>query len=313
MKNSLKVLSLLMVMNFTMADTAQNLSGQITDSPYENQKEESEETPFLSGTHKDKALSVKDSKGNIPAPGSSNDSWTNSIQGQSAFIDQDNSNYQEFSNDEIVKKLHKKSKSAWGFSYYMDTYDYKDADNLFNRTFDSDSADSTQAGYLMMNYRRNFYRGFADLFFQLDAGFSYNTGKGLFSDDNSESRTTINFWVVPIDFMLGTKIHLGRYVGLSLAGGPSVAAILQNRSDREEGADDKDLRQMGTGYAAQASLDISLSQIFSSYGNYLKNNSEVSDLSLSFIGRTMQLSNFKKEDLEISGTSIGVGFKFELL
>ena len=123
----------------------------------------------------------------------------------------------------------------------------------------------------------------------------------------------LNLWVLPIDFMLGMKIHMGRYVGLTVAGGPSVAGIWQNRSDRTENDEDKDIRQVGFGFAAQGSLDFSLSQMFPSYGNYLKNNSEVSDFSLSLTARTMSLSNFKNKDIEISGTSFGLGFKFEFL
>jgi len=317
MKNKFKVLLILSFISagVSQADTFQNIGGQIEDSPYEQIKDADKgDTPFLSGANKDGALKVNDSDDSIMAPGQASDEWLKSVKGgKSAFISGDNSKYIEHKNTDIVKELHKKSKSAWGFSYYVDTYDYKDRDNIFKRTFDADSADSTQAGYLLLTFKHNYYRGFADLFVQFDGGFSYNTGNGIFSDDGTESRTSINLWLIPLDFMVGTKIHLGRYAGISLAGGPSVAGLLQNRSDREEGDADKDLRQMGYGFAAQGSLDISLSQMFSGYGSYLKRNSEVSDMSISLTARTMSLSNFKSKDIEISGTSYGLGFKFEFL
>jgi hypothetical protein len=315
MKNSSKFLLIvsLLTTSFSFADLGQTVPGQIVDSPYEDSSSTQNESPFVGNTEESKIFEKEETQGTILPAGVADDNWTKSISGQSAFVSSEDENYLEFSNSDIAKDLYKKSKSAWGLAYFYDTYDYKDRANIFNRTFDRDDSDSVQAGYLLISHRRNFYRGFADLFFEFNGGLSFNTGKGIFTDDGSESRTTFNLWLIPLDFMVGTKVHLGRYMGLSLAGGPSVAGLIQNRSDREEDDADKNLRQFGYGFTAQASLDFSLSQMFSGYATYLKNNSEVSDMSVSIIARTTSLSNFKSEDIEISGTSIGLGFKFEVL
>ncbi len=310
------LLSVIFLTSYSFADMSQNMSGQLTESPYEkdSEVEEGKESPFVSGNvQSDEATKFKKNSGVIFPPGQASSDWTNNVKGDSPFTYKGDQNYLEFKNNTIVKDLYKVSDTSWGFSYFYDTYDYKDRNTIYARTFESDSADSVQAGYLMMNYRYNMYRGPLDLFFQLNAGLSYSTGKGVFSDDGSQSKATFNLWLLPLEFTFGTKVHVGRYVGLSVSGGPAVAGLIQNRSDRDEDEDGKNLRQVGYGYSAEGSLDFSLSQIFPSYGIYLKNNSEVSDMTFSIIAKTMSLSNFNNEDIEITGTSIGLGFKFEVL
>ncbi|OIQ16687.1 MAG: hypothetical protein BM556_13565 [Bacteriovorax sp. MedPE-SWde] len=310
------LLSVIFLTSYSFADMSQNMSGQLTESPYEkdSEVEEGKESPFVSGNvQNDEATKFKKNSGVIFPPGQASSDWTNNVKGDSPFTYKGDQNYLEFKNNTIVKDLYKVSDTSWGFSYFYDTYDYKDRNSIYTRTFESDSADSVQAGYLMMNYRYNMYRGPLDLFFQLNAGLSYSTGKGIFSDDGSQSKANFNLWLLPLEFTFGTKVHVGRYVGLSVSGGPAVAGLIQNRSDRDEDEDGKNLRQVGYGYSAEGSLDFSLSQIFPSYGIYLKNNSEVSDMTFSIIAKTMSLSNFNNEDIEITGTSIGLGFKFEVL
>ena len=310
------LLSVIFLTSYSFADMSQNMSGQLTESPYEkdSEVEEGKESPFVSGNvQNDEATKFKKNAGVIFPPGQASSDWTNNVKGDSPFTYKGDQNYLEFKNNTMVKDLYKVSDTSWGFSYFYDTYDYKDRNTIYARTFESDSADSVQAGYLMMNYRYNMYRGPLDLFFQLNAGLSYSTGKGIFSDDGSQSKANFNLWLLPLEFTFGTKVHVGRYVGLSVSGGPAVAGLIQNRSDRDEDEDGKNLRQVGYGYSAEGSLDFSLSQIFPSYGIYLKNNSEVSDMTFSIIAKTMSLSNFNNEDIEITGTSIGLGFKFEVL
>ena len=310
------LLSVIFLTSYSFADMSQNMSGQLTEFPYEkdSEVEEGKESPFVSGNvQNDEATKFKKNSGVIFPPGQASSDWTNNVKGDSPFTYKGDQNYLEFKNNTIVKDLYKVSDTSWGFSYFYDTYDYKDRNSIYTRTFESESADSVQAGYLMMNYRYNMYRGPLDLFFQLNAGLSYSTGKGIFSDDGSQSKANFNLWLLPLEFTFGTKVHVGRYVGLSVSGGPAVAGLIQNRSDRDEDEDGKNLRQVGYGYSAEGSLDFSLSQIFPSYGIYLKNNSEVSDMTFSIIAKTMSLSNFNNEDIEITGTSIGLGFKFEVL
>ena len=311
------LLSLLALTFLTSIRADQTVFGQVAkDSPYEDG------APAGSSSH---LGNVEDYYGKMkadstPEQESEKDKevatqWMKKIKGESYNIPHLKDNkYLEFRNKNLVKNLYKRSKSSWGFLYISDSYDYNDRKDIFEKTFGSQSGeDSVQSGYLFGQYKYNWYRGFVDLYTEADLGLSYNSGNGRFADDNTESETTLRLWVIPFDALAGIKVNFGRYVGLSLSAGPSFVALMQNRSDREEGDEGKDVRQFGYGYTALSSLEVSLSQLFHDFGMHLRSKSDVTDMSLALTMRNTSISNFKNEDVEIVGTSIGLGFKFEYL
>ncbi|WP_412463465.1 hypothetical protein [Halobacteriovorax sp. RT-2-6] len=232
----------------------------------------------------------------------------------SILIDPSPNSYVEYKTEDLLRDMYQKADTQIGFTYIYDTFDYADSTGTFESTFQSDdsAADSVQAGYLTFNYRKYFQRNIVSTFFQGNLGVSFNSGKGKFGD-GSLSRTTFNLWLFPIDLNLGAKLNFGKKVSITAQGGAVVAPIWQNRDDREQGDDDKDIRQVGYGYNASASIDFSIYNIFPNFGMDLKKFSDVSDMSISLMAKTMDISGFKREDFSVSGMSFGIGFNFEYL
>ncbi len=314
-----KLLLLLLVVNIgaSAQDYGQTMPGQLDekDSPYadSNYKNNDEAFPDIIGgipqqyteeELKDAQMSEQDKE------------WlkTTSEEG-SILIDPSPNGYVEYRSQDQVKDYYQKSDSQIGFSYFYDTYDYSDTTGVFQRTFNSENpaSKSLQAGYLTLNYKHYIQRNIVSTFFQGNLGASYNSGFASFADGSSVSKTKFALWLFPIDLNIGAKINMGRSIALSFQGGPTIAPIWQNRDDRVDGEDGKDVKQVGYGYNASASVDFSIFNMFPGFGMDLKRSSEVTDMSISLIARTMSISGFKKEDFEVSGASFGIGFNFEYL
>lgn len=321
MKANLKTLFILAGLLFSVNSLAEitghSVSGELdpSDSPYEKSSgEPTDDTtiPIVFGSTpqqyteeelKNAQISAKDKK------------WLeNSSEENSILYNPSKNTYAEFTTEEILKDTYQATKSQIGFSYIYDTFDYFDSRGTFEQTFNNEAseADSVQTGYIFGSYKYFFQRNYVSSFFQTNVGISFNSGKGSF--DNGElSQTTFNLWLFPIDLNLGLKLNPSRNFSITLQAGPTIMPIWQNRDDREEEDKDKDIRQVGYGYNASASLDFSLYNIFPEFGLGLKKFSDVSDMSISLVARTMNISGFKREDFEISGASFGIGFNFEYL
>lgn len=310
---SLAILGLFITTSKVALATQPVYGQDVGSSPYEAPAKKGEKK-VLYGEVEDIYENSKGETSPLHNPKNLNDDWTKKISGRSAFMSQSEDHYLEFKNDELIKDIYKKGKSSWSFIYLYDTFDYKDRENIFESTFrNEDSAKSVQSGYLMLGYRKKLWRAVFDGEIGVDSGLSYNTGRGKFSDNSELSRATVRLWIIPVDFVFAMKLNMTRYAGLTFGGGPSIVGMIQNRSDRSENDQDKNLNQVGTGYNAQASLDFSLSQIFPDYGMNMKLKSDISDLSMSLTAKTVNYSNFKNSDVKISGASVGLSFKFELL
>jgi hypothetical protein len=298
-----------LVSSFAFADANQTVWGQETDSGLESSKLKGETINIPGG--------VEDqyTPGEYSESAKKDSSWTKKYDSNSSPLFQGNESYVKIKNEEILKSGYKKSDDQWSFSYFYDTFDYADRANIFEKTFrNDDSAKSIQSGYLSL-HQKNYLarRGDADYFIMYGGSVSYNTGRGLFEDNEEFSRANFKLWVLPLDVMLGMRVNMGKVMRLTVAGGGSLVGLYQSRSDREDQAEDKRVRQVGYGYVGQGSLDFSMSQLFKNYGVRLKNNSDISDFSISFMARTVGYTNFKNSDIEITGISFGLGANFEVL
>ena len=290
----------------------QNVFGQIKESPYDKpSKKDKEQSKTLD------EIEYKDNKNlNGYLGGGGDTEWLGknyededrvSFQGKKANIN-------SYDNKELAKKYSGKGKNALAFTYLYDTYDYFDSKGAYNSIFKNEnSAKSIQSGYLTFSYKRKFISGRLSLLGDLSLAVSYASGKGSFEDSGELSRTTFQFWTVPLEYMLGARVSMGPYIDLNIFGGPAIAFIIQNRNDREDGSPDKKIQQFGYGYSAYGSLDVSLTRMNPDYAIELKNSSDITDLSVSLVAKTTSLGNFKDEDFEISGVSFGLSFNFEYL
>lgn len=219
--------------------------------------------------------------------------------------------YIEFSNKDIVGSIYHRANKAFSFSYLPDNYDVKDDKGTYSKIFEADSADSVKGGFLLLNWDYYLTRRLFSPFVGAGAGFGFSTGKGRFVN-GEKSLAKFNLWMVPIDLHLGLEMGVSKYINLSLMGGPSGMGLWQDRNDREQGDPKKTRRQFGYGYFATAKLSFNLSQIFTNMGFEIYKVSDISNLGLDFIARTHNYSNFA-DNVELSGTSFGIGFSFEYL
>ncbi|MGI4991468.1 hypothetical protein ACRXCV_02505 [Halobacteriovorax sp. GFR7] len=306
--------------NVFSIDFNQPLPGELDlkDSPYENDQgsndseEDKNSIPDIFGSTPQQ---YTDEELKNAVMNSQDKEWLKTATDEDSILrDPSPNSYVEYKTEDLLIDVYQKADTQIGFTYIYDTYDYSDSTGTFESIFQNDNseADSIQAGYLTFNYRNYFQRNIVSTFFQGNLGLSFNSGKGKFGG-GTISRTTFNLWLFPIDLNLGAKLNLGKKISITAQGGPVIAPIWQNRDDREQGDDDKDIRQVGYGYNASASIDFSIYNIFPNFGMDLKKFSDISEMSISLMAKTMDISGFKREDFSVSGVSFGIGFNFEYL
>jgi hypothetical protein len=224
-------------------------------------------------------------------------------------------------------------KSEFSFTYYRDSYNYKDRKGAFNKTFRHDKNTATRAngaagsgggndslgsrnfGTLQVSMDRYFYRAksFVDFAYGLNLGIGYNGGYGFFGRDGTQSDVMLSLWTFPVDLALTMGIPLSSWVKVSGSVGPSAILLMQSRGDKETNEHGKNQRQVGTGYFAEADFKISFSNFFPASGLGLYTSHDVTKYYLDLVARTQNYSRFQQDDLSISGSSFGMGFTFEFL
>jgi hypothetical protein len=218
--------------------------------------------------------------------------------------------YTGMSGDQVLKQVHRKGKTAYGLRYLTDQYEYTDPRSTFKKTF-QDGDDSIQGGILQISGERYFWRKYVDLSLVAQVGVGYNKGVGIFVD-GAVSQTKFQLWTLPLDVGLALSIPLGRWIALQGSAGPSALGLIQTRSDRERGSAEREKRQYSHGYFAQAVLRLNLSRIIPSTGFTVFRDYDASNFYIDIVGRTQSYRNFK-DPLEITGTSLGLGFSFDFL
>jgi len=207
----------------------------------------------------------------------------------------------------------RRNASHWNFSmsYFKDGFNYKDPDGIYQKTF-KESTGSTQAGYLMFSSDYFISRKLIDTTIGLNAGFGYQRGKGYFVRSYNESDTVFQLWTIPVDLSAGVEIPFSGFFKTSVAAGPSLMGLIQTRNDIESGAAYKRRRQVSLGYFYEGKFQISLTDFFPKYGYSMFKDYDVTKTFFNIEARYQSYNNFQN-DIEISGTSVGLGFTFEYL
>lgn len=219
--------------------------------------------------------------------------------------------YIEYRNDKLLNKKFNLAKSSYSLLIIKNTYEYTDENQVFKRTFE-DSDKGHKIGTLHVDYRKYLSKGILNTHIGMGFGIGHSRAKGLFTDDNSVSETTFQVWTFPIDLWLGAEIRMSQFFKLSLAGGPSALPILLSRNDRKEGDDDKEYQQIGTGYSGLLKFQLNWSAFSPDTGFKMLSNYGISNLYFDFLARYQNYDNFK-DNIQIAGTSFGIGFSFEYL
>lgn len=221
------------------------------------------------------------------------------------------STYLEFRDKEIFRKIHRKGKESFSFSYIKDEYTVTDPRSVFDRTFDN-QAESMRGGSLHFGMDKYFYKEGVEFAWGVNFGAGLSTGKGIFLASGTQSDTEFKFWIVPIDLSLTMDIPVGRTFKLSLSGGPSVVGLFQSRNDKDNNEDGKRRRQVGTGYFGSGKLKVSLANMFSRNAFEMFSDYDMTNFYFNLESRYQNYTNFQ-DDITISGASFGIGFSFEYL
>lgn len=219
----------------------------------------------------------------------------------------------DFQNYQTLMDSNAYRKAFISLSFMQDTYDYFDDENLFGETYRRKGSGKTSEfpGIIRVALTRFIYKGFVDVIAGGGIGIGYNAGKGVFSENGAQSDVVFKLWTIPADVVLGVELQVTRYVKLGLHGGPSLYGIIQNRNDKDPDTRDRNTRQYSPGYFLNGLVKVSLGDIFRSLGYSLFSEYNISKFYFHGEFRNHKYSNFKSKDLNVSGTSYGIGFTFE--
>ena len=220
-------------------------------------------------------------------------------------------NYIDVDKLKMAKDFRKASTGGINISFIKNDFDYNSKGDIINRTVSS-GAKSVKGGAL---YIRNdsylFKTDFISAHWSGGAGVGFNSGRGFFID-GTRSDTVFKLWEFPVDLGVGLEIPVYSWFKISGTGGASALVLLQNRSDLQRGENGKRKFQYSPGYFANAQFKINLSGFSEEAAYDLFTSSEITNLFLNLEIRHQNYEGFK-DDIQISGTSFGVGFTFEYL
>jgi len=218
--------------------------------------------------------------------------------------------FTSFENKQRLSEVNRKGKTAYGLRYIHDQFSYQDANDVFRRSF-QEASGSVQGGLLMIGGERFLWRKYIDISAVGNIGVGYNKGPGIFLDGQT-SRARFQLWTLPIDLGLGIGIPVGQWLTLHGSAGPSALGLIQTRSDRPRGDSEREKRQYSHGYFAEARVKFNLSRIFPKLGFDVYRDYDASNFYFDILARKHQYEYFK-DDLIISGESLGIGFTFDFL
>ncbi len=222
------------------------------------------------------------------------------------------SEYKELDVGEHARDFYNIGEQTVNLAYYKNSFDYQSPNDIINRTISNGFQHGRFGPLLVRNDRYVFKTLALNGFYSLGAGATFSRGKGVFADNGSKSSTTFKLWEVPADVGVGVEIPLGPWAKIQGVGGVSGVLLYQSRDDYAEGEDGKRRLQMGYGPFAEGSFRLNLSRIFPETGYEYFSTSELTNLTFNASMRYQNYSNFK-DDITISGTSVGIGFGFEFL
>jgi len=213
--------------------------------------------------------------------------------------------------DKLLSEISDVGSNSFSISYFLvDNYKITDSKDIFEKVFENGD-DSISTGYLILSGTKYLYRGWVDFTSGVNLGLRFSSGNGYF-ESNTISNTNFKLWSIPVDISLGMDVSLGRFIKISISGGPSAMMLSQSRDDMEQGEESKRIRQFGYGYFGNGKAMISLSNIFTRSGFSLYSERGVSQMYLTIEARYHSFGNFQDE-ITNEGLSYGLGLSFDYL
>lgn len=209
-------------------------------------------------------------------------------------------------------KVEEQSENSFGITWFRDRFTYQGPGEVFNKTFRSATADPA---YLLIIKQHLIFHHWSIFHWGVGGslGGGYNGGKGIFARQQTPSEVDLKLWIIPLDVSLVFGVSLGRFFSVLATGGPSVAGLIQYRSDFAAGEKGKSRRQIGYGYTYSLVGQLNLGflfpeRIYQSFRQY-----GMSKMMLEVVLRGQEYGHFKNKEVNITGTSMGFGLAFEFL
>jgi len=305
-------------------EEGQYLAGTIRDKDFEsdrfkNVKEESYSISGAGGTTKNLINELDGDGKSYMLSGTQNDeSPKNESDEEKAKISEtgqrvmgttgDNKVFLEHDIKALSKNIYKEASDSLSVAFFKDTFDYKNKNSNFDDVYRNEKHGDFPV-MMVTSIDHFLYKGWIDLALGGNVGVGYNGGPGYFTrSKTTEDDVHFTLWSLPVDLALTLELHVKSWLKLGASAGPSALGLIQVRSDREYGDDQKERRQIGYGYFAAARAKFGLGSNWE-----LFSGSEITSMYLNVEVRQVSYSNFRNKDVEISGQSIGVGFSFEYL
>ncbi|RLA64684.1 MAG: hypothetical protein DRQ88_07205 [Epsilonproteobacteria bacterium] len=206
-----------------------------------------------------------------------------------------------------------KGTAAFTFTILYDGNTYTDGSGIYDKTFNGDGAEWYNSFWAILSGEFYLFKSFINFAVGGNIGASYKAGYGVFAGNENKSETEFTLVTVPLDLAAIVEFNFGDLIKVEAYGGPSVMGLLQNRNDREGDEGDKSIGQVSWGYYGGARLKLSLGRMFPETNKTMFNSDEVTNYFLTFDARYQYYSNFKQDDIEVSGISGGLGLAFEFL
>lgn len=220
-------------------------------------------------------------------------------------------NYIDLDKNIMVKDLRKNSTGGINLSFIKNDFSYGSTNDIINRTISTGSKSLKGGALFVRNDSYLLRTDFLNLHWSIGSGVSFSRGRGIFVDGN-RSDAVFSFWEVPVDAGLGAEIPISSWFIAAGTAGPSVLGLMQNRSDFERGEKGKRKFQYSPGYFASAQFKVNLSGFNADQAYNIFTTSDVTNLFMNVEIRHHNYSSFKDE-IQVSGTSFGLGFTFEYL
>ena len=212
-----------------------------------------------------------------------------------------------------MSQYRNKGQTAFTFTLFYDSNTYTDARGVYDKTFTGDGTEWYNNFWAIFSSEFYIFKSFFNFALGGNLGGSYKSGYGVFTTNDEQSDTKFSLITVPLDFSIIFEFNLWNWVRVEAFGGPSVMALIQNRNDREKDENDKVMGQVSFGYFAGARFKLSLGMIFPETNKPMFETNDVTNYFVNFDVRYQSYSNFKQDDIEVSGISAGLGLSFEFL
>ena len=211
----------------------------------------------------------------------------------------------------LVREISYKGNSTFGFGYFINSFAYKDDSGIFKKVFEDDPK-SSDTGILQIYFHKFIYRGVIDISAGLNLSASQHKGRGKFETSGDYSTMYFKLVTIPLDLALALEMPVTTWIKLSGASGPSIVGLSQSRTDFGKNEDGRRRRQVGYGYFVDVRFKFSISNVFPSNSINIFEGMGITKMFFDINYRMQSYSNFQ-DPVDISGSSIGLGFSFEFI